>query len=82
MISNIYFQKYSEPLNTYVINLKIIRKHIQIIDQSTVSHIQISHILRYNLMSGYQHLIPMGKGSIHILTYNPMNGLTHISDQF
>ena len=82
MISNIYFQTYSEPLNTYVINLKIIRKHIQIIDQSTVSHIQISYILKYNLVSGYQHLTPIDKDSTHILTYNPVNGLTHISDQF
>ena len=51
-------------------------------DQSIVSHIQISHILTYNPMSGYQHLTPVGEGSTLILTYNPMNGFIHIPDQF
>ena len=47
-----------------------------------VSHIHISHILTYNLVSGYQHLTPAGEGSTLILTYNPVSGFTHIPDQF
>ena len=47
-----------------------------------MSHIHISHILTYNLMSGYQHLTPADEGSTLILTYNSMSELTHISDQF
>ena len=60
-------------------NFKIIRKHIQIIDQSIVSYIHISHILTYNLVSGYQHLTPVDEGSTLSLTYNTMSELTHIS---
>ena len=52
------------------------------IDQSTVSHTHISHILTYNLVSGYQYLTPAGEGSTLILTYNPVSKLTHIPDQF
>ena len=63
-------------------NPKIIRKHIQIIDQGIVSHIHISHILTYNLVSGYQHLASAGEGSTLILTYNLVSGSTRMSDQF
>ena len=55
---------------------------MQIIDQSTVLHIHISHILTYNPISGYEYLTPAREGLIPILTYNPMSGLTNISDQF
>ena len=55
---------------------------MQIIEQSTVSHIHISHIFIYNPVSRNQHLTPTSEGSTLILTYNPMSGLTHISDQF
>ena len=47
-----------------------------------MSHIHISHIFTYNLVSRYQHLTPAGEGSTLILIYNPMSGLTHILDQF
>ena len=65
-----------------LLDLKIIRKHIQIIDQSTMSHIHISYILTCNPVSGYQHLTPISERSIIILIYNPVSWLTHISDQF
>ena len=55
---------------------------MQIIDQSTILHIHISHILTYNPVSEYQHLTPTGERSTLILTYNPVSELTHISDQF
>ena len=58
-------------------NLKIVREHIQIIDQRIVSH-----ILTYNPVSGYQHLTLSSEGSTFILTYNLVNRLTHISNQF
>ena len=47
-----------------------------------MSHIHISHILTYNLMSGYQHLTLASEGSTLILTYNPVSRLTHIPNQF
>ena len=53
-----------------------------IIDQSTVSHIHISHFLIYNPLSGYQYLTPVGEESTLILTYNPVSRLTNIPDQF
>ena len=55
---------------------------MQIIYQSTVLHIHISHILTYNPVSEYQHLTPAGERSTLNLIYNPMSKPTHISDQF
>ena len=55
---------------------------MQIIDQSTMFHIQISHILTYNPVSEYQHLTPVDERSTLNLTYIPVSWLTHISDQF
>ena len=55
---------------------------MQIIDQITVFHIHISHILTFNPMNEYKHLTPADERSKLNLTYNPMSGFTHISDQF
>ena len=63
-----------------LLNLKIVRKHIQIINQSIVLYIHISNILRYNLVSRYQHLTSVDEGLTLSLTYKPVNELTHISD--